>query len=141
MSLRPNSRGSGVPGTSSGAPPATGSLRPGSGRARPPGTASRLRTGAASTSAGTQAAQGIAIQTNVNVSDRPVTGQGMMGMKTAASGATGRLVEDGAYYTGILRRKITDISNETNRLRAEIESYSKENAQYGQLERKYENLV
>ena len=133
--MRPNSRGLGMPGSSSGNPPQTGSVRPGSGR-RPPGTATRLRTGVAS-GPGTQAAQGIAINTNVNVSDRPVTGQGMMGMRTAGPGQTGRLVEDASYYVGILRRKVTDISTEMNRLQNEVESHSKENAQYSQLERKY----
>ena len=72
--MRPGSRGSlgtsaGVPGTSAG--------RPGSGLARPPGTAARLRTGMTPSGPGTVAAGGIALQANVNVSDRPVTGQGI----------------------------------------------------------------
>lgn len=89
-----------APGTSSG-PPGTG-MRPGSGvstcvfpltlqfncflpiKARKaPGTGQRLRTGVAPSGPGTQAAQGIAINASVNLSDRPVTGQGVMGMKTS----------------------------------------------------------
>lgn len=54
---------------------------------------------------GTQAAQGIALQTQVQLSDRPVTGQGMMGMKQTNANA-GRLVEDNAYYVS-LKNSIT----------------------------------
>jgi hypothetical protein len=69
----------------------------------------RLRTGVAPTGAGTQAATGISLAASINVSDRPVTGQGVMGMKTQALGA-GRLVEDAAYYVGLLRKKIKDVN-------------------------------
>jgi intraflagellar transport protein 74 len=137
--MRPSSRGVGIPGTASGAPPGTGGIRPGSGRNRPPGTA-RLRTGVASSGPVTQAAQGIALQTSVNVSDRPVTGQGMMGMRQSNPNA-GRLVEDAAFYVGILRKRVTDISTEMNKLRNEIDNNSKESSQYSQLERKYETLI
>ena len=39
--------------------------------------------GALTSSMGTTAAQGVALSTAVNVSDRPVTQQGMRGMKTS----------------------------------------------------------
>lgn len=55
-------------------------------------------------SMGTTAAQGVALGTTVNVSDRPVTQQGMRGMKTA-QGPT-RQVQDSSYYVGILRGKV-----------------------------------
>lgn len=128
--------GSGRMGTSGG-PPGTG-MRPGSGRARPPGT-SRLRTGQVGTSAGTQAAQGVALAASINVTDRPMTGQGVMGMKTAGSG--GRLVEDTSYYVGLLRKKINDVSRETNRLSGEIQAQTKESSQTTALEQKYEKLM
>jgi hypothetical protein len=128
--------GSGRLGTSMN-PPGTG-MRPGSGRARPPGT-SRLRTGQVGQGPGTQAAQGVALQASIKVTDRPMTGQGVMGMKTA--GAAGRLVEDTSYYVGLLRKKINDVSRETNRLRVEAEQQSKENSQTTQLEQKYEKLL
>ena len=143
VSKRPLSRdmsgarpGSGRLGTSMN-PPGTG-MRPGSGRARPPGT-SRLRTGQVGQGPGTQAAQGVALQASIKVTDRPMTGQGVMGMKTA--GAAGRLVEDTSYYVGLLRKKINDVSRETNRLRVEAEQQSKENSQTTQLEQKYEKLL
>lgn len=135
--MRPGSRGTGAPpGSSGGAPPGTG-VRPGSGR-KPPGSA-RLRTGMATSGAGTQAAGGIALNASVNVMDRPVTGQGLMGMKT--QGGTGRLVEDASYYIGILRKRINDVNTETRRLKSVIDSNSKESSQYTQLERRYESLL
>mmetsp|Transcript_3790 Transcript_3790/g.5884 ORF Transcript_3790/g.5884 Transcript_3790/m.5884 type:complete len:604 (-) Transcript_3790:235-2046(-) len=132
--MRPNSRG---PGTAGG-PPGTGA-RPGSGR-RPPGTASRLRTGVAPTGPGMQAAQGVSLSANINVSDRPVTGQGVMGMKTQGQGP-GRLVQDPAYYIGLLRKKINEVGSETQRLQEEIEQQNRDKSQMGRLEERYESLV
>lgn len=142
--MRPNSRGSigssaGMNSAASGLPP--GTSRPGSkGLNRPPGTSARLRTGVAQSGPGTVAAGGIALQTSVNVSDRPVTGQGMMGMKSKGLN-NGRLVEDSAYYIGLLRKRIGDATAETQRLRTEYDQNSKDNSQYSQLERKYESLL
>ena len=121
--------------TSSGAAPGTG-IRPGSGRAR-------LRTGQVSSAPGMQAAQGVALNVSVNVADRPMTGQGVMGMKTAAGRPAegGRLVEDHAHFVGLLRRKMKDISHETQRLRSEMEEQSKNSSQTAQLERKYDTLL
>ena len=129
-----------MPGTSSGMPPGTGfSSRPGSGMSRkPPGTG-RLRTGVAPSGPGTEAAQGVALSASISVLDRPVTGQGVMGMKTQGLG-TGRLVEDNSYYIGLLRKKITDVGAETRKLRTEIDQQSKDNSSYTQLEKKYETL-
>lgn len=112
-------------------------IRPGSGR-KPPGSA-RLRTGVAPSGPGTQAAQGFALSASVNVSDRPVTGQGVMGMKVQSAN-TGRIVTDAAYFVGLLRKKINDVNIESNKLKTEIEQQSKDNSQYVQLERKYETL-
>lgn len=143
--MRPNSRGGtalgmgGMPGTSGGQPPGTG-FRPGSGIGRkPPGTG-RLRTGVAPSGPGTQAAQGVALSASISVLDRPVTGQGVMGMKTVGQG-TGRLVEDNSYYVGLLRKRITDVGGETRKLRNEIDQQSKDNSAYTQLEKKYETLA
>jgi hypothetical protein len=131
--MRPNSRGT---GTASG-PPGTGA-RPGSGR-RPPGTG-RLRTGVAPTGPGMQAAQGVSLSASVNVSDRPVTGQGVMGMKTQGQGP-GRLVEDAAYYVGLLRKKISEVSNESRRLEDEINKQERDKSQISKLEERYESLL
>lgn len=75
----------------------------------------------------------------MNVSERPVTGQGMMGMKSQSNN-TGRIVVDAAYYVGLLRKKINDVNSESMKLRGEIDKQSKDNSQYVQLERKYDTL-
>lgn len=89
---------------------------------------------------GTEAAQGVSIQAAVNVSDRPLTGQGVMGMRTA-TGSGQRLVHDASHYVGQIRRRITELNNETSKLRQEIEQITKDTAQYSQYEKKYENLI
>lgn len=111
--------------------------RPGSGK--PPGTG-RLRTGVAPSGSGTIAGQGSALNAEINVSERPVTGQGVKGMKAQVSGG-GRVVYDASYYVGVLRKKISDVNNETIKLRGEIDQQSKDNSQYSSLERRYENLI
>lgn len=95
--------------------------------------------GVAPSGPGLQAATGFAISASVNVSERPVTGQGMMGMKTQSHNA-GRIVFDAAYYVGLLRKKISDVNSEYIKLRNEIDRQSKDNSQYVQLERKYDTL-
>lgn len=126
----------GNPPGSSGGPPGTG-MRPGSGRR--PGSGQRLKTGAVNAGAGTQAAQGIALSASINVHDRPVTGQGVMGMRLST--ASGRLVEDSSYYIGLLNKRITAVQNETRRLNGIIESGSKDSVTYTQLEKRYDTLI
>ena len=72
--------------------------------------------------------------------DRPVTGQGVMGMKGMTSSG-GRLVEDTSYYVGLLRKKMNDITTETRKLKGEIDQQAKDSAQYSQLEKRYETLI
>ena len=72
--------------------------------------------------------------------DRPVTGQGVMGMKTQGQGM-GRLVEDNSYYVGLIRKKISDVEKETKKLRTEIDQQSRDNSSFASLEKKYETLI
>ena len=81
----------------------------------------------------------MALAASINVADRPMTGQGVMGMR--AQGVSGRLVEDTSYYVGLVRKKINDVSHETNRLRQEIDQQTKDSSQIAQLEKKYETLL
>eukprot|EP00947_MAST-08B_sp_MAST-8B-sp1_P001371 g1371.t1 len=83
---------------------------------------------------------GVGLNTTVAVTDRPVTQQGMMGMRTATAGP-GRQVQDNTYYLGLLRGKMTEINTEINKLKGEIDQLHKDNSQYAQLERKYEALI
>jgi hypothetical protein len=87
-----------------------------------------------------QAAQGVSLNASVNVSDRPVTGQGVMGMKTGAQGQ-GRLVQDSAYFVGVLRQRITEVGKESQRLQDEIDQIARDKSQLTQLEKRYEGLL
>merc|ERR1719230_760099 len=115
-----------------------GTAQPGSSMGRPMGTAmggrpppsSRMR-GNLTSSMGTQAAQGVALSTEVNVSDRPVTQQGMRGMKTG-QGPT-RTVMDASYYIGVLRAKVTELTNEIATLSNEVNEHQRGHAQSTQL--------
>jgi hypothetical protein len=62
-----------------------------------------------------------------------------MGMK-AGSNSSGFVVYDTAYYVGLLRKKIKDVDDETNKLTTEVDQSSKDNTKYAQLERKYEKF-
>ena len=79
------------------------------------------------------------METEVKVSDRPVTQQGMMGMRVRTAGP-GRQVQDNTYYLGLLRNKITEIT-EINKFKREIDQFHADNSQYAQLERKYESYI
>merc|ERR1719230_1148561 len=123
-----------------------GTAQPGSSMGRPMGTAmggrpppsSRMR-GNLTSSMGTQAAQGVALATEVNVSDRPVTQQGMRGMKTGQGPS--RQVQDASYYIGHLRQKVTEITTEIASLKNEVQEHHRGTANYNNLQRKHEQLL
>lgn len=134
--MRPMSRG--TTGTGAARPMsgmATGMARPNSGRL----ATARLRTGAPS-GPGTQAGQGLALNMNINIQDRPVTGQGMVGIKSNQNN-TNRIVEDNAYYIGLLRKKINDITQETKRLQILYDNNIKDTSLLSNLEKKYNTLL
>ena len=83
---------------------------------RPP-PSSRMR-GNLTSSAGTTAAQGVALSTEVNVSDRPVTQGGLRGIKTGQGPS--RQVQDASFYIGLLRQKVTEITAEIGVLKTEV---------------------
>ena len=60
------------------------------------------------TTAGTQAGFGVGLNTDIQVADRPVTQQGMRGMRTGSMGP-GRQVADQSYYIGVLRNRVRSI--------------------------------
>jgi len=76
----------------------------------------------------------------MNISDRPVTQQGLSGMKTAGMGPQ-RQIQDNSYYLTLLRAKCTEIMKEIEVLKGNVDKGQKDNAAYGQLERKYEALT
>lgn len=126
-----------------GGPGATRSgARPGSALKRVP-TAGGVRPGAAEPQAGS-----VGLLTDVKVENRPLTSGGLAGM--AAGGGIGsggraqgpgRQLADINYYRGELRNKLADITREIDSMNAEIAKHTKDNANYGLYERKYDTVV
>jgi intraflagellar transport protein 74 len=83
----------------------------------------------------------MAISAQINVSDRPVTGQGVGGMRALGTSSGHRLVEDQSYFVGLLTKKIQDVGTETKRLSEEINQSGKDNSQFSQLEKRFEALL
>merc|ERR1712185_878338 len=76
-------------------------------------------------SACTTAEQGVALATEVNVSDRPVTQGGLRGIKTGQGPS--RQVQDASFYTGLLRQKVTEITAEIGTLKTEASTTTTNN--------------
>ena len=101
------------------------------------GTA-RLQTGLTS-SMGRQAAQGIALQQGINITDRPTTMQGMKGMRATTAGP-GRLVQDSTFFVGVIRGKVNAITEEIAKLQKEIDDHTRDQSQSQSMQRKAEEL-
>lgn len=152
MSGRPGTSSGQRPGTGSGQRPGTGQglnpiVRPGTGQRSSLGSSAgrpltgRLGTGQAiPATPGQTAGFGVSLNTEVNVSDRPVTQQGMMGMRVGTAGP-GRQVQDASFFMGKLHAKTSEITNEIDKLHKEMEQDAKDKSQYAQLERKYESMA
>ncbi|KAF1326922.1 hypothetical protein FI667_g8040, partial [Globisporangium splendens] len=124
---RPGTRQRSMLGSSAGGRPLTGRL----------GTGQQVPM-----APGQTAGYGVSLNTEVNVSDRPVTQQGMMGMRVATGSiGPGRQVQDASFFVGKLHSKTAEITSEIERLRKEIEQDTKDKTKYAQLERKYETLA
>ena len=91
------------------------------------------------TSAGQQAA--FLPSHAIQVSERPVTGQGIAGMKAQGGVGPGRQVQDSSFYVGLLRTKLTAITKEIRGLKGEMENMTKDAGQFTQLERKYDEML
>nr|XP_019591832.1 PREDICTED: intraflagellar transport protein 74 homolog isoform X4 [Rhinolophus sinicus] len=130
---RPVSRGGiGLAGRPlSGIRPPSGNIRVATGM--PPGTA---RPGSRGGAIGT----GGVLSSQIKVADRPVTQQGLSGMKTGIKGPQ-RQILDKSYYLGLLRSKISELTSEINKLQKEIEMYNQENSVYLSYEKRAETLA
>ncbi|CAF92506.1 unnamed protein product, partial [Tetraodon nigroviridis] len=125
----------------------SGSALPSSARlpsaARPPSAAMRVRTGMVP---GTSMRGGGSIPTAgvlsapIKVTERPVTQQGLSGMKTAMKGPQ-RQIQDKTYFLGLLRSKINELTIEMSKLHKEIENYNQENSVYLSYEKRAEGLA
>ncbi|XP_072553364.1 intraflagellar transport protein 74 homolog [Salminus brasiliensis] len=133
-SSRPMSRGSLIAGT--GRPPTA---------IRPPQTAIRVGTGIVpgtgrpGTRGGPIATPGV-LSAQIKVTDRPVTQQGLSGMKTVGKGPQ-RQILDKSYYLGLLRGKINELTTETSKLQKEIDVFNQENSVYLSYEKRAEGLA
>ncbi|KAB0368713.1 hypothetical protein FD755_019747 [Muntiacus reevesi] len=131
--VRPVSRGGiGLTGRPpSGIRPPSGNIRVATGM--PPGTG---RPGSRGGPVGT----GGVLSSQIRVADRPVTQQGLSGMKTGMKGPQ-RQILDKSYYLGLLRSKISELTTEINKLQKEIEMYNQENSVYLSYEKRAETLA
>uniref|UniRef100_A0A8C1DAE5 Intraflagellar transport 74 n=2 Tax=Cyprinus carpio TaxID=7962 RepID=A0A8C1DAE5_CYPCA len=132
-SQRPVSRG--FFGPVSGRPPTA---------LRPPQTAVRVSTMIPGSTrpgsrAGTVASPGV-LSAQIKVADRPVTQQGLSGMKMAMKGPQ-RQILDKSYYLGLLRSKISELTMESSKLQKDIDTFSQENSVYLSYEKRAEVLA
>ncbi|CAK6972403.1 intraflagellar transport protein 74 homolog [Scomber scombrus] len=126
-----------------------GSVVPGAGRpptaVRPPPTAIRVATGMVPGTGGHPGMRGGVptpgvLSAPIKVTDRPVTQQGLSGMKTGMKGPQ-RQILDKSYYLGLLRSKINELTTETSKLHKEIDNYNQENSVYLSYEKRAEGLA
>ncbi|XP_024135645.1 intraflagellar transport protein 74 homolog [Oryzias melastigma] len=127
----------------------SGSAAPGAGRpptaVRPPPTAIRVPTAMVPGTSGYPGMRGGiptpgVLAAPIKVTDRPVTQQGLSGMKTGIKGPQ-RQILDKSYYLGLLRSKINELMTETTKLHKEIDNYNQENSVYLCYEKRAEDLA
>uniref|UniRef100_A0A665VM08 Intraflagellar transport 74 n=1 Tax=Echeneis naucrates TaxID=173247 RepID=A0A665VM08_ECHNA len=122
----------------------SGSLAPGAGRPptaiRPPPTMVPGTSGHPGTRGGISVATPGVLSAQIKVTDRPVTQQGLSGMKTGMKGPQ-RQILDKSYYLGLLRSKINELTTETSKLHKEIDNYNQENSVYLSYEKRAEVLA
>jgi intraflagellar transport protein 74 len=81
------------------------------------------------------------INTNVSLEARPVTQQGLEGMRARTAMGPGRQIADKSYYLSELRAKMSDLQRETRSLQEESERAARDAQVYSALERRYEERV
>lgn len=80
------------------------------------------------------------INTNVSIEARPVTHQGLDGMRARTAGPA-RQIADKSYFISELRSKMTEIARETRSLGDEAAKLQRDAQLYAALERRYEERV
>ena len=105
---------------------------------RPP-TGARLGTARPGTKSGVAPGTG-ALSSTVTVADRPMTQQGLSGVKTGSLGPQ-RQVQDASYFSGLLRGKVKELKDEISRMERESGALNAENATYLTFERRAEKLA
>ncbi|NXU34163.1 IFT74 protein, partial [Drymodes brunneopygia] len=80
------------------------------------------------------------LSSQIKVADRPVTQQGLSGIKTAKKGPQ-RQIMDKTYYLGMLRSKTNELKTEMSKLQEEVETYKQEKSLYLSYEKRAEALA
>jgi len=84
----------------------------------------------------------IGMKTDVKVDNRPITQQGLEGIRNAKKTAgPGRQILDKYYYVNLLKKKTSDIINETNQLNNEISSINSDITTYNVQNKTYNILL
>lgn len=128
------------PGSNLGRP-MTSSTRLGSamGNRGVPGTASRLLASAMQNRPASRT--GIGLQTPINVADRPVTQQGLSGMRTGTAKGPQRQYQDKSYFMGQLRSKMSELQAEINKMNREIDLAKDEQSTYLDYDKRVKELA
>lgn len=84
---------------------------------------------------------GVGQNTKVSVVERPITNHGVGGVLKAQTHGQGRQIYDRTYYMNLLKQKNTEIMNEINKMKTEVDDINKDNSTYLTLEKKYETLI
>lgn len=83
---------------------------------------------------------GVGALTDVKVMDRPMTMQGVSGMRTGKAGPT-RQIHDKTYFINELRKRCTELQEEITKLNKEINDIQQDCKLYASLDKRYETLV
>ena len=78
---------------------------------------------------------GIGLQTPVQVADRPITQQGLSGIRTGATGTSSgrgpqRQYQDKSYFMGVLRSKMSELTSEISQMRGQINAATEEQSTF-----------
>uniref|UniRef100_A0A8C9WW13 Intraflagellar transport 74 n=1 Tax=Scleropages formosus TaxID=113540 RepID=A0A8C9WW13_SCLFO len=112
---------------------------------RPPQTATGMvpKTGRPGTRGGPMITSGV-LSAQITVTDRPVTQQGLSGMKTGMRGNTiCRLVQESLKkcFSISFKSKINELTTESSKLQKEIDTFNQENSVYLSYEKRAEGLA
>ena len=84
---------------------------------------------------------GIGLQTPVSVADRPVTQQGLSGMRTGTGRGPQRQFQDKSYFMGILRTKMNELQGEVTKISREIEAANEEQSTFLAYDKRVKELA
>jgi len=94
------------------------------------GSAMRVPTGSARPPSGVTGGS-LPLHASVNVMDRPVTQQGVSGLRTTkTSYGNRRMVHDKTYYMGVLHTKMSEMGSEITKLASQIDALAKEQSTF-----------